>query len=146
MILYSCLLNGIKDIKVKDCKLINIGSKFNYGIKNYSRIKIIKDMKFKFVDQIKEKNWFFLFIQKKMKEFKKEKNNKDSFEELEKCKKNYFFQNYNFSNMIKELFELGRKKISFKILKKFFIIFQKFVEEKIFIIDFSKLKSKQEEK
>lgn len=84
---HSCSSNGTKDTKVKDCKLTNIGSKLNYEIKNHSRIKITKDMKSKPVDQTKEKNWPSLLIQKKMKELKKEKNNKDSSEELEKCKK-----------------------------------------------------------
>ena len=143
---HSCSSNGTKDTKVKDCKLTNIGSKINYEIKNHSRIKITKDMKSKPVDQTKEKNWPSLLIQKKMKELKKEKNNKDSSEELEKCKKNHLPQNYNFSNMIKESFESGRKKISFKIPKKSSTTLQKLVEEKIFTIDSSKSKSKQEEK
>lgn len=116
--LHSSSSDGAKDTKLKDCKLTNIGSKLDYEIKSRSLIKITKDMKSKAEDQTKEKNWPSLLIQKKMKELKKEKNNKDSSEELEKCTKNQPPQNYNFSNIIKEPLESGRKKISFKIPKK----------------------------
>lgn len=143
---HSCSSNGTKDTKVKDCKLTNIGSKLNYEVKNHSRIKITKDMKSKAVDQTKEKNWPSLLIQKKMKELKKERNSKGSSEELEKCKKNHLPQNYNFSNMIKESFESGRKKISFKIPKKSSTTLQKLAEEKVFSVDSSKSKTKQEQK
>ncbi|XP_052057060.1 transcriptional protein SWT1 [Apodemus sylvaticus] len=143
---HSCSSNGTKDTKLKDCKLTNIGSKLDYEIKNHSRIKINKDMKSKAEGQTKEKNWPSLLIQKKMKELKKEKN-KDSSEELEKCKKNQLPQNYNFSNINKEPFESGRKKISFKIPKKSSSTPQKLVEENIFSIDSSTSKRiKQEEK
>ncbi|GAB1285530.1 Transcriptional protein SWT1 [Apodemus speciosus] len=143
---HSCSSNGTKDTKLKDCKLTNIGSKLDYEIKNHSRIKITKDMKSKAEGQTKEKNWSSLLIQKKMKELKKEKN-KDSSEELEKCKKNQLPQNYNFSNINKEPFESGRKKISFKIPKKSSSTPQKLVEENIFSMDSGTSKRiKQEEK
>ncbi|XP_029394993.1 transcriptional protein SWT1 isoform X2 [Mus pahari] len=141
IISHSCSSNGTKDTKVKDYKLTNIGSKLDYEIKNHRCIKITKDIKSKAEDQTKEKNWPSLLIQKKMKELKKEKNNKDSSEELEKCKKNHLPQNY----LIKEPFESGRKKISFKIPKKSTIP-QKLAEENIFSIESSKSKTKQEEK
>lgn len=143
---HSCSSDGTKDTKVKDCKLTDIGSKLDYEIKKHSHIKITKDTKSKAEGQTKEKNWPSLLIQKKMKELKKEKNNKDSSEELEKCKKNQLPQNYNFSNIIKEPFESGRKKISFKIPKKSSSTLQKLVEENIFSAGFSKSESKQEEK
>lgn len=143
---HSCSSNGTKDTKLKDCKLTDIGSKLDYEIKNHSRIKITKDMKSKAEGQTKEKNWPSLLIQKKMKELKKEKH-KDSSEELEKCKKNQLPQNYNFSNINKEPFESGRKKISFKIPKKSSSTPQKLVEENIFSMDSSTSKRiKPEEK
>ncbi|XP_076797440.1 transcriptional protein SWT1 isoform X4 [Arvicanthis niloticus] len=144
--LKSCSSNGTKDTKLKDCKLTNLGSKLDYEVKNHSHIKITKDMKSKAEGQTKEKNWPSLLIQKKMKELKKEKNNIDNSEELEKCKKNQLPQNYNFSGIIKGPFESGRKKISFKIPKKSSSTLQKLVEENIFSIDSSKSKIKQEEK
>lgn len=144
--LHSCSPDGTKDTKLKDCKLTNIGSKLDYEIKSHSLIKITKDMKSKAEDQTKEKNWSSLLIQKKMRELKKEKNNKDSSEELKKCKKNQLPQNYNFSNIIKEPFESGRKKISFKIPKKSSSTLQKLAEENIFSMDSSKSKIKEEEK
>ncbi|XP_076797444.1 transcriptional protein SWT1 isoform X6 [Arvicanthis niloticus] len=143
---HSCSSNGTKDTKLKDCKLTNLGSKLDYEVKNHSHIKITKDMKSKAEGQTKEKNWPSLLIQKKMKELKKEKNNIDNSEELEKCKKNQLPQNYNFSGIIKGPFESGRKKISFKIPKKSSSTLQKLVEENIFSIDSSKSKIKQEEK
>ncbi|XP_028631607.1 transcriptional protein SWT1 [Grammomys surdaster] len=143
---HSCSSNGTKDTKLKDCKLRNVGSKLDYEIKKHSHIKITKDLKSKAEGQTKEKNWPSLLIQKKMKELKKEKTNKDSSEELEKCKKNQLPQNYNFSTITKEPFESGRKKISFKIPKKSSSALQKPVEENIFSIDYSKSKIKQEEK
>lgn len=144
--LHSSSSDGTKDTKLKDCKLTNIGSKLDYEIKSRSLIKITKDMKSKAEDQTKEKNWPSLLIQKKMKELKKEKNNKDTSEELEKCTKNQPPQNYNFSNIIKEPLESGRKKISFKIPKKSSSALQKLAEENIFSVDSSKSKSKQEGK
>ncbi|CAH6789280.1 Swt1 [Phodopus roborovskii] len=135
----SCSSNGTKDTKLKDSKLINVGRKLDYEIKKHRSIKITKDIKSKAEaeGQTKEKNWPHSLIQENMKELKKEKNNKlrDSCEELEKCKKNQLPQNYNFSNINKESFESGRKKISFKIPKKSSSILQKLVEENVFSAD-----------
>ncbi|CAH6789281.1 Swt1 [Phodopus roborovskii] len=146
----SCSSNGTKDTKLKDSKLINVGRKLDYEIKKHRSIKITKDIKSKAEaeGQTKEKNWPHSLIQENMKELKKEKNNKlrDSCEELEKCKKNQLPQNYNFSNINKESFESGRKKISFKIPKKSSSILQKLVEENVFSADSSKSKIKQEER
>ncbi|ERE73602.1 transcriptional protein SWT1-like isoform 1 [Cricetulus griseus] len=133
----SCSSNGTKDTKLKDSKLTNVGSKLDYEIKKHRTIKITKDMKSKAEGQTKEKNWPHSLIQENMKELKKEKNNKlrDSSEELEKCKKNQFPQNYNFSDINKEPLESGRKKISFKIPKKSSSILQKHVGENVFNAD-----------
>ncbi|XP_055480614.1 transcriptional protein SWT1 isoform X1 [Psammomys obesus] len=140
----SCTSNEIEDTKLNDSKLTNTGSKPDYEIKKHSNIKITKGVKSKPEGQTKDKNWSHSLLQKKMKELK-EKNTKlkDSSEELEKCKKNQLPQNYNFSN-IKEPFESGRKKISFKIPKKSSSTLQKPVEENIFSVDSSKSKIKQE--
>ncbi|XP_027273190.1 transcriptional protein SWT1 isoform X2 [Cricetulus griseus] len=144
----SCSSNGTKDTKLKDSKLTNVGSKLDYEIKKHRTIKITKDMKSKAEGQTKEKNWPHSLIQENMKELKKEKNNKlrDSSEELEKCKKNQFPQNYNFSDINKEPLESGRKKISFKIPKKSSSILQKHVGENVFNADSSKSKIKQGER
>nr|XP_048286990.1 transcriptional protein SWT1 isoform X3 [Myodes glareolus] len=143
----SCASNGTKDTKLKDSKLTNIGSKLDYEIKKHRSIKITKDTKSEAEGQTKEKNWPHSLIQK-MKEFKKEKNSKlrDSSEELEKYKKNQLPQNYNFSNIIKEPFDSGRKKISFKIPKKPSGAIQKLVKGNVFSVDSRKSKNKQEKK
>lgn len=144
----SCSSNGIKDTKLKDSKLTNIGSKLDYEIKKHHSIKITKDTKSKAEGWTKEKNWPHSLIQENMKEFKKEKNSKlrDSSEELEKYKTNQLPQNYNFNSIIKEPFDSGRKKISFKIPKKSSGTIQKLVKGNVFSVDSRKSKNKQEKK
>lgn len=124
MIFQSFFLNGIKkdinkcvDFKVKDSKLINVGSKFDYGNKNFSSFEIVKDVKFKV--EGKWKRWVYLFVQReKMKEYKKEKYNKfgDSFEKcvLEKWKRIQFFQDYSFNKIIKEFLNLEEGRLVLK--------------------------------
>ncbi|CAO2637196.1 Transcriptional protein SWT1 [Lemmus lemmus] len=143
----SCSSNGTKDTKLKASKLTNIGSKLDYEIKKRRSIKITKDMKSKAEGQTKEKSWLHSLTQENMKEFKKQKNNKlrDSSEELEKYVKNQLPRNYNFSNIIKEPFDSGRKKISFKIPKKPSGTIQKLVKGNVFSVD-SYSKNKQEKK
>lgn len=144
----SCSSNGTKDTKLKDSKLTNTGSKLDYEIKKHHSIKITKDTKSKAEGWTKEKNWPHSLIQENMKEFKKEKNSKlrDSSEELENYKKNQLPQNYNFNNMIKEPFDSGRKKISFKIPKKPPGAIQKVVKGNVFSVDSRKSKNKPEKK
>nr|XP_044997677.1 transcriptional protein SWT1 isoform X2 [Jaculus jaculus] len=144
--------NGAKrDVKLKDIRLTNVGSKIDYGIKSLNSSKIAKDMKSKAEGQAKEKTWPHLLIHKdKMKELKKESNNKfkDSSEEcvLEKCKKFQFFHNYHSKEITKEPFESRRRKIGFKIPIKSYNTLQKLVEENVFSSESSKPKTKQEEK
>ncbi|XP_075844321.1 transcriptional protein SWT1 isoform X3 [Microtus pennsylvanicus] len=144
----SCSSNGTKDTKLKDSKLTNMGSKLDYEIKKHHSFKITKDTKSKAEGWTKEKNWPHSLIQENMKEVKKEKNSKlrDSSEELEKYKKNQLPQNYNFNNIIKEPFDSGRKKISFKIPKKPSGAIQKLVKGNVFSVDSRKSKNKQEKK
>ncbi|KAH0503554.1 Transcriptional protein SWT1, partial [Microtus ochrogaster] len=144
----SCSSNGTKDTKLKDSKLTNMGSKLDYEIKKHHSIKITKDTKSKAEGWTKEKNWPHSLIQENMKEVKKEKNSKlrDSSEELEKYKKNQLPQNYNFNNIIKEPFDSGRKKISFKIPQKPSGAIQKLVKGNVFSVDSRKSKNKQEKK
>uniref|UniRef100_A0A2K6FGR1 SWT1 RNA endoribonuclease homolog n=1 Tax=Propithecus coquereli TaxID=379532 RepID=A0A2K6FGR1_PROCO len=139
------------DFKLKDIKSTNVKSEFDHGIKNLSSSKIANDVKPKAESQANEKKWPHLLAQReKLKEFKKERNNKfrDSSEKyvLEKCKRNQFSQEYNSNKIIKEHFESRRRKISFKIPIKSCDSLQKLVEENVFNLDLSKSETKQEGK
>ncbi|XP_075853135.1 transcriptional protein SWT1 isoform X2 [Microcebus murinus] len=139
------------DLKLKDIKLTNVRSKFDHGIKNLSSSKIANDVKPKAESQANEKKWPHVLAQReKMKELKKERNNKfrDSSEKyvLEKFKRNQFSQEYNSNKIIKEHFESRRRKISFKIPIKSCDSLQRLVEENVFNLDFSKSETKQEGK
>ncbi|XP_074245845.1 transcriptional protein SWT1 isoform X6 [Saimiri boliviensis] len=139
------------DIKPKDIKLTNARSKLDHEIKSLSSPKIASDVKPKAEGQASENKWSHLLIQReKMKELKKERNNKfrDNSEKcvLEKWKRNQFSQDYNSNKMIKEPLESRRQKISFKIPIKSRDTLQKLVEENVFSLDSNKSKTKQEEK
>ncbi|KAK2084623.1 RNA endoribonuclease [Saguinus oedipus] len=139
------------DFKPKDIKLTNARSKLDHEIKSLSSPKIASDVKPKAEGQASENKWSHLLIQKeKMKELKKERNNKfrDNSEKcvLEKLKRNQFSQDYNSNKMIKEPLESRRRKISFKIPIKSRDTLQKLVEENVFSLDSNKSKTKQEEK
>nr|XP_012299899.1 transcriptional protein SWT1 isoform X2 [Aotus nancymaae] len=139
------------DFKPKDIKLTNARSKLDHEIQSLSSPKIASDVKPKAEGQASENKWSHLLIQReKMKELKKERNNKfrDTSEKrvLEKWKRNQFSQDYNSNKMIKELLESRRQKISFKIPIKSRDTLQKLVEENVFRLDSNKSKTKQEEK
>ncbi|XP_032147044.1 transcriptional protein SWT1 isoform X4 [Sapajus apella] len=139
------------DFKPKDIKLTNARSKLDHEIKSLSSPKIASDVKPKAEGQASENKWSHLLIQReKMKELKKERNNKfrDNSEKraLEKWKRNQFSQDYNSNKMIKEPLESRRQKISFKIPIKSHDTLQKLVEENVFSLDSNKSKTKQEEK
>ncbi|XP_065394120.1 transcriptional protein SWT1 isoform X2 [Macaca fascicularis] len=139
------------DFKHKDIKLTNARSKLDRGIKSLSSPKIASDVKLKAEGQASENKWSHLLVQReKMKELKKERNNKfrDNSEKcvLEKWKRNQFSQDYNSNKIMKEPLESRRQKISFKIPIKSHDTLQKLVEENVFNLDSNKLKTKQEEK
>ncbi|XP_012299905.2 transcriptional protein SWT1 isoform X4 [Aotus nancymaae] len=139
------------DFKPKDIKLTNARSKLDHEIQSLSSPKIASDVKPKAEGQASENKWSHLLIQReKMKELKKERNNKfrDTSEKrvLEKWKRNQFSQDYNSNKMIKEPLESRRQKISFKIPIKSRDTLQKLVEENVFRLDSNKSKTKQEEK
>nr|XP_037841739.1 transcriptional protein SWT1 isoform X2 [Chlorocebus sabaeus] len=139
------------DFKHKDIKLTNARNKLDHGIKSLSSPKIASDVKLKAEGQASENKWSHLLVQReKMKELKKERNNKfrDNSEKcvLEKWKRNQFSQDYNSNKIMKELLESRRQKISFKIPIKSRDTLQKHVEENVFNFDSNKLKTKQEEK
>uniref|UniRef100_A0A2K5UY07 Transcriptional protein SWT1 n=1 Tax=Macaca fascicularis TaxID=9541 RepID=A0A2K5UY07_MACFA len=139
------------DFKHKDIKLTNARSKLDHGIKSLSSPKIASDVKLKAEGQASENKWSHLLVQReKMKELKKERNNKfrDNSEKcvLEKWKRNQFSQDYNSNKIMKEPLESRRQKISFKIPIKSHDTLQKLVEENVFNLDSNKLKTKQEEK
>ncbi|XP_037841739.2 transcriptional protein SWT1 isoform X2 [Chlorocebus sabaeus] len=139
------------DFKHKDIKLTNARNKLDHGIKSLSSPKIANDVKLKAEGQASENKWSHLLVQReKMKELKKERNNKfrDNSEKcvLEKWKRNQFSQDYNSNKIMKELLESRRQKISFKIPIKSRDTLQKHVEENVFNFDSNKLKTKQEEK
>uniref|UniRef100_A0A2K5NP91 Transcriptional protein SWT1 n=1 Tax=Cercocebus atys TaxID=9531 RepID=A0A2K5NP91_CERAT len=139
------------DFKHKDIKLTNARSKLDHGIKSLSSSKIASDVKLKAEGQASENKWSHLLVQReKMKELKKERNNKfrDNSEKcvLEKWKRNQFSQDYNSNKIMKEPLESRRQKISFKIPIKSHDTLQKLVEENVFNLDSNKLKTKQEEK
>ncbi|XP_030790822.1 transcriptional protein SWT1 [Rhinopithecus roxellana] len=139
------------DFKHKDIKLTNARSKLDHGIRSLSSPKIASDVKLKAEGQASENKWSHLLVQReKMKELKKERNNKfrDNSEKcvLEKWKRNQFSQDYNSNKIMKEPLESRRQKISFKIPIKSRDTLQKLVEENVFNLDSNKLKTKQEEK
>ncbi|XP_045392364.1 transcriptional protein SWT1 isoform X1 [Lemur catta] len=139
------------DFKLKDIKLTNVRSKIDHGIKNLSSSKIANDVKPKAESQVNDKKWPHVLAQReKMKELKKERNNKfrDSYEkyDLEKCKRNQLSQEYNSNKIIKEHFKSRRRKVTFKIPVKSCDSFQKLVEENVFDLDLSKSETKQEGK
>ncbi|KAL4673876.1 hypothetical protein H8959_017810 [Pygathrix nigripes] len=139
------------DFKHKDIKLTNARSKLDRGIKSLSSPKIASDVKLKAEGQASENKWSHLLVQReKMKELKKERNNKfrDNSEKcvLEKWKRNQFSQDYNSNKIMKEPLESRRQKINFKIPIKSRDTLQKLVEENVFNLDSNKLKTKQEEK
>uniref|UniRef100_A0A2K5ILK4 Transcriptional protein SWT1 n=1 Tax=Colobus angolensis palliatus TaxID=336983 RepID=A0A2K5ILK4_COLAP len=139
------------DFKHKDIKLTNARSKLDHGIKSLSSPKIASDVKLKAEGQASENKWSHLLVQReKMKELKKERNNKfrDNSEKcvLEKWKRNQFSQDYNSNKIMKKPLESRRQKISFKIPIKSHDTLQKLVEENVFNLDSNKLKTKQEEK
>ncbi|XP_028707242.1 transcriptional protein SWT1 isoform X6 [Macaca mulatta] len=139
------------DFKHKDIKLTNARSKLDHGIKSLSSPKIASDVKLKAEGEASENKWSHLLVQReKMKELKKERNNKfrDNSEKcvLEKWKRNQFSQDYNSNKIMKEPLESRRQKISFKIPIKSHDTLQKLVEENVFNLDSNKLKTKQEEK
>ncbi|KAB0376454.1 hypothetical protein FD755_010898, partial [Muntiacus reevesi] len=150
--------NGIKkdiskyvDFQVKDTKLTNVKSKLDHGIENFSCPKVARDEKPKAEGQANEEKGPHLLAQReKMKEFKKERDNKfrDSSEKCasEKCKRIQLSQDYNSNKIIKEPFESRRRRINFKIPVKSRNTLQNLVQENVFTLRSNKLKTKQEKK
>ncbi|KAB0345060.1 hypothetical protein FD754_021986, partial [Muntiacus muntjak] len=150
--------NGIKkDIskyvgfQVKDTKLTNVKSKLDHGIENFSCPKVARDEKPKAEGQASEEKGPHLLAQReKMKEFKKERDNKfrDSSEKCasEKCKRIQLSQDYHSNKIIKEPFESRRRRINFKIPVKSRNTLQNLVQENVFTLRSNKLKTKQEKK
>ncbi|XP_043779295.1 transcriptional protein SWT1 isoform X3 [Cervus elaphus] len=150
--------NGIKkdiskcvDFQVKDTKLANVKSKLDHGIENFSCPKVARDEKPKSEGQASEEKGPHLLAQReKMKEFKKERDNKfrDSSEKCasEKCKKIQLSQDCNSNKIIKEPLESRRRRINFKIPVKSRNTLQNLVQENVFTLGSNKLKTKQEKK
>ncbi|XP_061016909.1 transcriptional protein SWT1 isoform X1 [Dama dama] len=149
--------NGIKkdiskcvDFQVKDTKLANVKSKLDHGFENFSCPKVARDEKPKSEGQASEEKGPHLLAQReKMKEFKKERDNKfrDSSEKCasEKCKKIQLSQDCNSNKIIKEPLE-SRRRINFKIPVKSRNTLQNLVQENVFTLGSNKLKTKQEKK
>ncbi|XP_043341085.1 transcriptional protein SWT1 isoform X3 [Cervus canadensis] len=150
--------NGIKkdiskcvDFQVKDTKLANVKSKLDHGIENFSCPKVARDEKPKSEGQASEEKGPHLLAQReKMKEFKKERDNKfrDSSEKCasKKCKKIQLSQDCNSNKIIKEPLESRRRRINFKIPVKSRNTLQNLVQENVFTLGSNKLKTKQEKK
>ncbi|XP_062961415.1 transcriptional protein SWT1 [Cynocephalus volans] len=139
------------DFKLKDIKLANVRSKHDHVIKNLSNPKTAKDVKPEAEGQASEKKCPQLLAQwEKVKELKKEKNNKfkNSSEKCisEKCKGNQFSQDYDPNKIIQKRFESRRRKINFKIPVKSNDTLQKVGEENVFSLDSNKSKTKQKGK
>ncbi|XP_060053819.1 transcriptional protein SWT1 isoform X2 [Erinaceus europaeus] len=136
-------------VDAKDNKLTNIRSKFDYGIKDLSSTKVVKDVKPKAEVQASERKCSHLLAHKEIvKDLQKEGYSefRDSSEKCvsEKHKSIHCPQDSSSNKTIKERFEFRRRKISFKIPVKSRETLQKLIEENVFNSDSNKSRKEEE--